>query len=116
MYRNFVGFTLPEVSASFSYRIGTYVFEWPFILACVYSVTVLLPLLCTYLHMHLIQSWAHRSLKLLNRSSLLSELSFWERWRSIRKRANSNERTDIIQIMSGSLMSDIRTKERSKNG
>jgi hypothetical protein len=46
----------------------------------------------------------------------LSEPSFWERWRSIRKRAKSNKRTDIIQIMSGLLMSDIRTKERSKNG
>ena len=55
------------------------------------------------------QSWAHRS-------SLLSEASFWERWRSIRKRAKSDEQTDIIQILSGSLMSDIRTKERSKNG
>ena len=28
----------------------------------------------------------------------------------------SGERTDKIQILSGSLMSDIRTKERSKNG
>ena len=62
------------------------------------------------------QSWVHRSLKSLNRSSLLSEPSFWERWRSIRKRAKSDKRTDIIQILSGSLMSDIRTKERSKNG
>jgi len=60
------------------------------------------------------QSWGHRSLKLLNRSSLLSEPAFWERWRSVRKRAKSNERTDIIQILSGSLMSDIRKKERIK--
>jgi len=28
----------------------------------------------------------------------------------------SEERTDIIKILSGSLMSNIRTKERSKNG
>ena len=35
------------------------------------------------------QSWAHRSLKSLNCSSLLSEPAFWEQWRSIRKRAMS---------------------------
>ena len=62
------------------------------------------------------QSWAHRSLKSLNRSSLLSKPSFWEQWRSVRKRAKSDEWTDIIQIMSGLLMSNIRTKEHSKNG
>jgi len=58
----------------------------------------------------------HRSLKSLNRSSLLRKPSFWERWGSIRKRAKSNEWTDIIQILSSLLKSDIRTKERSKNG
>ena len=31
-------------------------------------------------------------------------------------KTKSDEQTDIIQIMSGSLMSNIRTKERSKNG
>ena len=46
------------------------------------------------------QSWAHCSLKSLNRSSLLSEPWFWEWWRSIRKRAKSDERTDKVQILS----------------
>ena len=35
---------------------------------------------------------------LWNRSSLLSEPAFWERWRSIRKRAKSDERTDKIKF------------------
>ena len=47
---------------------------------------------------------------------LLSKPLFWERWRSLRIRVNSDERTDKIQILSGSLMSDIKIKERSKNG
>ncbi len=54
--------------------------------------------------------------KSLNRSSLLSEPLFWERWRSIRIRVKSDKRTEKIQILSGSLMSDIGIKERSKNG
>ena len=36
--------------------------------------------------------------KLLNRSSLLSEPSFWEQWRSLRKRAKPNERTAKIKF------------------
>ena len=44
------------------------------------------------------QSWSHRSLKLLNCSSLLSEPWFWERWRSLQKRAKRNERTDKIKF------------------
>ena len=58
----------------------------------------------------------NRSLKSLNCSWLLSEPWFWERLRSIRKRAKSDKRTDKIQILSGSLMNDIGEKERSKNG
>ena len=63
------------------------------------------------------QTWAHRSLKSLNCSSLLSKPWFWERWRSMRKRAKSEERGAKWQnqILSGSLMSDRRKKERSKN-
>jgi len=48
--------------------------------------------------------------------SLLSTPLFWEQWRLIRKGAKSDEQTDKIQILSGSLMSDKREKERSKNG
>ena len=44
------------------------------------------------------QSWAYRSLKSLNRSSLLSEPSFWERWRSLRQTAERSERTDKIAL------------------
>ena len=44
------------------------------------------------------QSWAYRSLKLLNGSSLLSEPSFCERWRSLRQRAERSERTDKIKF------------------
>ena len=44
------------------------------------------------------QSWAHRSLKSLNHSWLLSKPSFWERWRSLRQRAKRNERTDKIKF------------------
>ena len=44
------------------------------------------------------QSWAYRSLKSLNRSSLLSEPSFWEQWRSLRQRAERSERTDKIKF------------------
>ena len=62
------------------------------------------------------QSWAHRSLKSLNHSLLLSEPLFWEQWRSIRIRAKSDEQTDKIQILSGLLMSDIGIKERRING
>ena len=40
------------------------------------------------------QSWAHRSLKSLFRSSLLSEPWFWERCRSLRQRAKRSERTE----------------------
>ena len=58
------------------------------------------------------QSWAQRSLKSLNRSSLLSEPRFWEQMSNLRKRAKSDKRTDKIQILSGSLKSDKRKKER----
>ena len=44
------------------------------------------------------QSWAYRSLKSLNRSSLLSKPSFWERWRSLRQRAEHSEGTDKIKF------------------
>ena len=57
------------------------------------------------------QSWAHRSLKslfALERTFILGAM--------VLSKKKSDVRTDIIQIMSGLLMSDIRTKERSKNG
>ena len=69
----------------------------------------------TYMDLLIIRAWAHRSSKLLNRSSLLSEPRFWEWGCSIRKRVKSNKQTDKIHILSGSLMSDIRKKECSKN-
>ena len=46
--------------------------------------------------------------------SLLSEPLFWERWRSIRIGAKSDERTDKIQILSGSLMSDTYKDKRAQ--
>ena len=51
-------------------------------------------------------------------SSLLSKPAFWECCCSIRKRAKSEEGRANWQnkILSGSLMSNIRKKERSKNG
>ena len=66
-------------------------------------------LLLTYVHGDwcFLQSWAHRSLKSLNRSSLLSEPAFWERWRSIRKRAKREEQTDKIKfwvVRSGAIL------------
>ena len=45
------------------------------------------------------QNWAHRSLKSLFRSSLLSEPWFWEQWRSLRQRAKRSERTDKIKFL-----------------
>ena len=59
------------------------------------------------------QSWAHLSLKLLNRSSLLSETIILGAMALNKKK--SDERTDKIQNLSGSLMSDIRRRERSNS-
>ena len=49
-----------------------------------------------------------QSLFTLERSFILGAMAL--------NKKKSNEQTDIIQILSGSLMSDIRTKEHSKNG
>ena len=69
-----------------------------------------------YTYIYICQSWAHSSLKSLNRSSLLSKPSFWEQWCSLIKRAKAQWANWQNQILSGPLMRDIRIKERRKNG
>jgi len=49
-----------------------------------------------------------QSLFALERTLILGAMALYKK--------KSDERTDIIQILRGSLMSAIRTKERSKNG
>jgi len=45
----------------------------------------------------IVQSWGYRSVKLFNRSFLLSEHWCWEVWRSLRQRAKRNEHTGKIK-------------------